>query len=195
MSKRFAMKTVFRSVVVVAGGLLVSAGLTSVWAADATAPAAAPSTKPAYTPNDLNKTGALYLLKAEAELADGMKELAALNAKMVAEQRSRDKVNVQINKAKTVFAQADAARRAELEKLAKVTDAFQNNQIVAKIQTLDGHMRDAMKYKDEQEKELAKIGDEARTKYINGVVDMAAKADAISAGYARSPRTKNWPRS
>ena len=184
MSTRIAFKYAVRMSIVAAGGLLLAAGLSSVWAADSAAPATAPTTKPAYTAADLNKTGIVYLLKAESELADGMKELAMLNTKMIAEQRARDKVNVQINKAKTVFAQADSARRAELEKLAKVTDAFQNNQIVAKIQTLDGHMRDAMKYKDEQEKELAKVGDEARTKYINGVVDMAAKADAIAAGYA-----------
>lgn len=155
---------------------------------------AAPATKPAFTTADLNKVGVQYLLKAEAELIDKMKELAVLNTKMIAEQRARDKVNVQINKAKTVFAQADQARRAELEKLAKVTDAFQNNQIVAKIQTLEGHMTDAMKYKDEQEKELAKIGDESRTKYINGVVDAAAQADAIAAGYAALARDEELAR-
>lgn len=177
-----AINAGLRMVLAAGLGLAVAFGTPRV--SGQAAPAASAATKPAYTPSDLNKVGLLYLLKAEAELADGMKELAALNTKMIAEQRAREKVNVQITKAKNVFAQADQARRAELEKLAKVTDAFQNNQIVAKIQTLEGHMNDAMKYKDEQEKELAKVGDEARTKYINGVVDWAAKADAIAAGYA-----------
>jgi len=173
------------ALLVLAGGM-ISGGLALPVRADekpAEKPAEAPATKPAYTPADLTKTGPLYLLKAESDLADAMKDLAQLNQKMTAEKRARDKVQTQINRANQAFSQADGARRAELEKLAKVQDAVQNNQIVAKIQQLEAIMSDAMKYKQAQEKELGKIGDEARTKYINGVVDAAAKADAIAAAY------------
>jgi aspartyl protease family protein len=156
----------------------------------AEAPAATPTTKPAATAADLVKNGAYYLLPGEQDVVDSMKTLAQLRAKMEAETKSREAVEKKIQFAKNAFAQLEQQRRIELEKLAKVQDAFQNNQIVARLQALEAQMGDAMKFKSEQEKQLAKIGDEHRVKYMNAVVDLASKADQIADGYATLTKDK-----
>jgi hypothetical protein len=159
-------------------------------------PVAAPASQPAAASGDiltksgLTKIGQNFTLQAEQTLSQGMRDLAKAKTKMDADNRARLAVEKEIDRAKTAYAQWENERRGELEKLAKVKDAFQNNQIVAKIEALESKMKEAVKYRDEQNKALAKIGDDSRTKYIEDVIKLAETAEKASAKYAELAKEK-----
>ena len=158
-------------------------------AAPATAPAkAAPAAGadlkgPPGTPGEalaskgLAKSGTIYVLNAEREVAEGVKALAQAKAKMNDENKSRAKVEKEVNRAKTAFAQFEFERRGYMQKLENAKDAGQQNQLIAKINNLTSQMKEAAQYKEDQEKQLAKIGDDNKTKYINQILDLYEQAE------------------
>lgn len=153
------------------------------------APAAAP-VAPVAAGDDplaakgLSKTGPVYTLKSEKEIGDGFKTLAGIKKKMDDEAKARNAIDKNITTAKNAYSQWDQERRGYLEKLATVKDAFQNNQLIAKIEALQSKMKEAIDYKDQQEKKLREVGDSSRTEYVNKVLDLSTQADKAVADYA-----------
>ena len=80
---------------------------------------------------------------------------------MDTDNKARAAIEPKITMLKNAFAtrRPDAAGRAR--EAGQGQGRVQDNQIVAKIEQLESQMKEAMKYKEAQEKELAKIGDEA----------------------------------
>jgi hypothetical protein len=159
----------------------------------APAPASQPTTPQAelLASKGLARIGINYTLQAEQTLSSGMRELTKSKAKMDADNRARANIEREIDRAKTAFAQWELERRNELEKLPKAANnVVQNNQIVAKIEVLDSKMKEAVKYRDEQNKALAKLGDDSRTKYINDVIELASVAEKAAARYAELAKEK-----
>jgi clan AA aspartic protease (TIGR02281 family) len=176
-----------------------------VVAAPTATPAAAPAgaaAGPASQPSaagadvlaakDLNKVGPIFALKAERDLIDGVRELAKAKAKMDADNRGREAIEREITKAKNVYAQFEAERRVDLERLAKAkqADVVGYNQIVARVNSAADKMKQAMEYKEENETKLRKLGDDARAKYIQLVLELADAGDKTDAKYAELAKDK-----
>lgn len=162
--------------------LALSAGRLLV-AADA-APAAGDKKDAPGTPTELlaskgltkNPT-ATYVLGAERDLADGLKQVAVARTKMGEESRGRSKVEKEVTRAKSVYAQLEFEKRQVMAKLETLKDPTQQNNAIAKINNLTSQMKEALEYRDKQEAELNKIGEDGRTKYINTIVDLAEAAE------------------
>ena len=182
-------------------GLLVSLARPGIAAPAAAAPAAAPAAAAAPTTQPggsgtladkgLARVGAFYTLQAEQALAAGFRDMAQAKSKMEVDNRARAVIEREIARANNAYALWEQERRGELEKLAKVKDAFQNNQIVAKLEALEVKLKEAMKYKEEQEKAMGKIGDDSRAKYITTVIELAALADKANETYAALAKDKS----
>ena len=95
------------SVAIVAVSLILAAG-----AAPTTAPSTAPST-PAelLASKGLTKSGNSYVLRAERELADGLRQIAQAQGKMLTETKNREKFEREIARAKQAFSQLEFKRR------------------------------------------------------------------------------------
>jgi len=132
----------------------------------------------------LTKAGDKQLLKTDKDLADAMKAIAQARVKMNYENKDRVKIEKNIKKAKDVFAHLEFERRGLLQKLANVKDAGENNRLVAKIEQITSQMKEAVQYKEDQEKELAKIGEDDKTKYINLILDTSAEVEKAEKEYA-----------
>jgi len=153
-------------------------------ASPATAPSTAPST-PAelLASKGLTKSGNNYVLRAERELADGLRQIAQARSKMSTENTNRQKYERDIARAKQAFSQLEFERRGFMSKLEEAKDRTQQNQLIAKINNITSDMKEAVEYKDKQEAELNKVGQDNKTKYINLILDLSADIEKAQKDY------------
>jgi hypothetical protein len=162
----------------------------------AAAPATAPSTAPANpkgaassTPTELlaskglTKSGNSYVLRAERELSDGLRQIAQAQSKMGTETKNREQFERNIARAKAAFSQLEFERRGYMSKLEETKDRTQQNQLIARINNITGTMKEAVEYKDKQEAELNKVGQDNKTKYINLILDLSAEIEKAQQEY------------
>jgi len=171
-----------------AASLIVGGTFSAIAAVPATAPAkpAAGASTPEsdlLASKGLNKTGPIYLLRSDKEVADQMKAIAQARRKMDEEAKARAGFEQKIKMAKNAYAQYEFERRGHMARLEKAGDPTIQNQIIAKINGCTDNMKEAEKFKEEQEDKLNKIGEEARTKYINLILDTSAAVEKTSKEY------------
>ena len=67
---------------------------------------------------------------------------------------------------KGYIAESDFQRRNLNQKLATVTDATQNNHLIAQINILDSQIKEAEQAKEDNEKKLSGLGEQTREAYV-----------------------------
>ena len=102
---------------------------------------------------------------------------------MGTEVKNREKYEREIARAKSVFSQLEFDRREFMSKLEETKDRTQQNQLIAKINNITSNMKEAVEYKDQQEQELNKIGQDNKTKYINLILDLSAEVEKAQKEY------------
>lgn len=131
----------------------------------------------------LVKQGSLFVLTAEGELTAGMKELRQLKGKVDADAKVRHKYEDQVKMAKSAIAQIDFERRKLNEDYLKQSDPTIKNQDVAKINILSTNYDNAIEFKNTADTKLHGLGEETRTKYVNQLIDLAAKSEETQKKY------------
>jgi clan AA aspartic protease (TIGR02281 family) len=157
------------------------ATLASVTRADP--PAAASGASDVLTGKGLTKTGNLYVLPGEKDVLDGMRPLMVIKTKFDTDSKSRAALEGESQAVKAAISQADLQRRTLYQKLEGVKDATINNRIVGQLKVLEGNIDDAKNYKDQIDKKISALGDETREQYIQQVLDLSGKAEAVSNQY------------
>lgn len=156
------------------------------------APATAPATAPAGgadTPGGLlaskglDKSGTMYVLRAEKDMAAGLREITVAKKAMDEEIKARAAIEKQIKIAKNVFSKLDLEYRNLNEQLAGAKGVAQNNQIVGKLNATASKLKEARTYQDDQQLKLSKIGEEKKTKYINLILDAAVQNEKANEAY------------
>ncbi len=131
----------------------------------------------------LVKQGNVFVLSDEGELTAGMKELHQLKVKVDADSRTRKKYEDQVKVAKNAIAQIDFERQKLNQDYLKQSDPTIKNKDVARINILSTNYDQAVEYKNAADSKLHGLGEEVQTKYINQLVDLAAKAEEIQKKY------------
>ena len=156
--------------------------LASVTRADPPA-AAASGASDVLTGKGLTKSGTLYTLPGEKEVLDAMRPLMVIKGKFDKDSKERAALETESQAVKSAISQADLQRRTLYQKLEGVTDATVNNRLVGQIKVLESKIEDAKNYKDEVDKRISALGDETREQYIQQVLDLSNKAEAVSNQY------------
>lgn len=131
----------------------------------------------------LTKANNLYVLEVDAKLFDSMKSFRASKKQMDDDGRKRDDMEKKLRMAKGAVGQWDLEYRNLNEKLAKVQDNFQHNQIVGQINALVSKMKEGTTFITEAEAELAKLGN-SRDEYVGQLLALSEKLDAAEKQYA-----------
>ena len=143
---------------------------------------------------ELVATGMVYALPAEAEIADGMKNLRTVKKKVDDDAKARKQLEGKLSIAKNAISQWEYQRIQLNAKLAKVTDAAENNHLIAQINILSDQIKQVEDIRKDLESQLNGIGTEDDTNYVNSVIDLNGKADEAAKTYAelaKDPQVKS----
>jgi aspartyl protease family protein len=132
---------------------------------------------------ELVKNGTTYVLPAEQELADGMKDLRKLKVKLDSQSKQRRELEANLRIAKNAISLWDHQKRKLYEEYLKVNDITQKNQHVAQINILDSKLKEANDIREDLEKKVNGLGAEEKTQFINQVIDLGAKVDKAQDQY------------
>ncbi|HWE92928.1 MAG TPA: retropepsin-like aspartic protease [Tepidisphaeraceae bacterium] len=132
---------------------------------------------------DLTKTGTTLVLPAEQEVADGMKSIRILRKKVDDDNKTRAALEKQIKQIKGGIAGAEYQKRGLLEQFLKESDVTIKNNLVAKINILDGKIKEATDFKDGLESKVNAIDAAPRQQFVDQVLDLFTKADEAQSKY------------
>ena len=157
----------------------------AVFAADspATPPAATSGTGDLLSTKGLSKSGTLYVLAGEKEVIDGMRPLMQTKQKFDKDSKQREDLEKKSDFIKVRLSQADLIMRGYYQKIETVTDVAEHNKLVAQINILKSQMDEAKQVKGDIDARISALGDETREQYIQSVLDLSTKAQAVSDQY------------
>jgi clan AA aspartic protease (TIGR02281 family) len=147
------------------------------------APAAISGASEVLTGKGLTKTGGLYLLPGEKEVLDGMRPLMVTKTKFDQDSKTRAALEKESQAVKVAISQADLQRRTLYQKLEAENDVTVHNKLVAQVNVLESQIEEARHYKEDVDKKISDLGDETREQYIQQVLDLCGKAEAVSKQY------------
>lgn len=151
--------------------------------ADDAKPAAKPTTpEEMLKSKGLSKVGILYVLEGDAKINEAMRQLRVAKKNYDDDNKKRLELEKQVKMAKAAISDWDYQYRALNEKLGQTQDAFQHNKIIGEINSLVSKMKEGIQYKDEREKDLAKLGS-SRDAYVGAVLEVGDTVDKTQKEY------------
>lgn len=132
---------------------------------------------------DLTKTGTTYVLSAEQELADGMKDLRKLKSKLDIQSRQRKELEAKLRIYKDGISGLDHQYRKLNDELPTLHDNSQKNDCIAKINAIVSRLKEANDVREDLEKQLHGLGAEENQQFINSVIDLGVKVDKAADQY------------
>ena len=103
---------------------------------------------------NLVKSGTTYVLPVEQEVADGMKNLRKVKAKLDSMAKQRRDLESNLKIAKNAMSQWEYQRRTLLEQYTKLIDVTQRNNAIAQITLLESKLTEGEKARADLEKQL-----------------------------------------
>ncbi|HET6246839.1 MAG TPA: retroviral-like aspartic protease family protein [Tepidisphaeraceae bacterium] len=132
---------------------------------------------------DLVKSGTTFVLSAEKELSDSMRELRKLKAKLDSQAKTRRELEAKLKIYKNGISGLEHQKRQLLDEYSKLTDITQKNNHVAQINAIDSRLQEANATRQDLESQLNTLGAEEKTQFINEVIDLGTKVDKAQEDY------------
>jgi clan AA aspartic protease (TIGR02281 family) len=135
---------------------------------------------------NLTTTGNQYVLPAEKELIDGMKNVLTLRDKVKAEAKQREELEKKIKIVKTTMQQWEFQYRAQNEEFSKIDankEPDKRNTLAASINALVAKLKEGETAKGEIEAKVNAIGTANKEAFITAVLDLGNIADKAQADY------------
>jgi clan AA aspartic protease (TIGR02281 family) len=146
--------------------------------------AAMPARGDALSEKGLKKAGAVYAIDEDTSLTKEMAALAEAKKKLATDAKGRRKIEGNIQEAKSFIGNAEFQIRQINEEMAKSADVGGQNRKIAQMNALSLKIKEAIQYRDQQEKDLAKLGDDARSQYITLILQLEKKVLKAEEKYA-----------
>lgn len=132
---------------------------------------------------NLVKSGALYILDAEQEVADGMKSLRKLKVKVDQGTKQRKDLEAKLNMVKNAMLQWDQRRRQLYEEYLAANDVTVKNSKVAESRILESKLDEARTIRQELESKLHGSGEDDRNEFVNSLIELSQKVDKAADDY------------
>jgi clan AA aspartic protease (TIGR02281 family) len=161
-----------------AGGAVV---LLVAWAACVRAQEKAPADA-VLRDKGLTRVGGTYLLEPDAKLPELMRRLRQAKKRVDDDAAKRAEIDKDIQKAREAEVGWDREKRDVDDKLSKTKDPTKHNQLASQHNVLLSKMREAERYIDERQNELAKMRD-PWDDWVQVVLDVSDKMEAASKRY------------
>jgi aspartyl protease family protein len=144
----------------------------------------APARGDALSEKGLKKAGAVYAIEEDTSITKDVAALAEAKKKLAQDAKGRRKIEANIQGAKSFIGTAELQIRKINEDMAKSADVGGQNRKIAQMNALVGKIKEAIQYRDQQEKDLAKLGDDARSEYIGLILKLEKKVQKVEETYA-----------
>ncbi len=146
--------------------------------------AAAPQGSEALKGYGLTPSATAYVLSDEADVLKDLPGLHQTKKKFDAEARIRKGYEAKIKTSHTFVEQSIKEHEQLKDRLSVVTNAASHNKIVVRMNALLIKIKESMATRKEAEESLAKMGSELPTKYVDDVIALDDKAQAVTKHYA-----------
>ncbi len=131
----------------------------------------------------LTRSGLLYVLASEAEVSRATRDIRDAKARLDQEQRARHFMEDQIRRIKGAIAAMEYDAQQATRAAAAETNVSRQNQLAATVAAIRGEIAQATKAKAELDARLRSLGEQAKTAYVNLVVEASAKAEKVQEQY------------
>jgi len=146
---------------------------------------AAPARADALSEKGLKKAGTVYAIDEDTSISKDVAALAEAKKKLAQDAKGRRKIEANIQEAKSFIGNAELQIRKINEDMAKSADVGGQNRKIASMNALVGKVKEAIQYRDQQEKDLAKLGDDARSQYITLILQLEKKVAKVEEKYTQ----------
>jgi clan AA aspartic protease (TIGR02281 family) len=131
----------------------------------------------------LARSGGAIVLAEEAEVLEGMKELRGARKQADREALLRKKAEDKVA-ANQKFIKDGTREFRDLEKrLPKIKDVTAHNRTVTRMNALVTKVKEAIESQKDLEEEANKVPVEGQTRFVDGLMELAPKVDALAAKY------------
>jgi clan AA aspartic protease (TIGR02281 family) len=131
----------------------------------------------------LARAGGAIVLAEEAKVLEGMKELRQARKQAEREALMRKKAEDKVA-ANQKFIRDGTKEFRDLEKrLPKIKDVSAHNRTVTRMNALVTKVKEAIESQKDLEEEANKVPVEGQTKFVDGLMELAPKVDALAAKY------------
>ena len=138
----------------------------------------------------LELRGSWYVSAGEVDLAKGLLELRKRKAAMDQVDRQFRSIDQKIKYAKALIAHHELEIKKLNQQLAQTQIAARQNQLIAKMNSYAAEIKEAVKFKQDNEEKMNKAYDEARQSYLEYALQLGQQTDKAVQEYADLAKDK-----